>query len=68
MALKRRSKNLLTSSLDEISGIGIKLHSNLLRHFGSKDKIMEASLDDLKSIPGIGSVKAKEIFSALNKK
>ena len=65
---KRRSKNLLTSSLDEISGIGIKLHSNLLRHFGSKDKIIEASIDDLKSIPGIGSIKAKEIHFALNKK
>ena len=65
---KRRSKNLLTSSLDEISGVGIKLHSNLLRHFGSKDKIMEASLDDLKSIPGIGSVRAQEIHAALNRK
>ena len=63
---KRRSKNLLSSSLDEIRGIGIKLHSNLLRHFGSKAKIMEASLDDLKSIPGIGSIKAKEIHSVLN--
>jgi excinuclease ABC subunit C len=65
---KRRSKNFLSSSLDEINGVGHKIHSNLLRHFGSKEKIEEASLDELKSVDGIGNIKAQEIQLALNKK
>ena len=44
-----------------------------IRDFSDNDHLEievqdKASIDDLKSIPGIGSVKAKEIHSALNKK
>ena len=63
---KRRSKELFSSSLDEIDGIGPKSKINLIRYFGSLDKIKEASLDDLKSAPGIGESIAKKIFSFLN--
>lgn len=63
---KRRSKELFSSSLDEINGLGPKLKLNLIRYFGGIDKLKEASLDDLKSTPGIGESKAKKIFSYLN--
>jgi excinuclease ABC subunit C len=63
---KRRSKDLLSSSLDGISGLGPKLKLNLIRYFGGIDKVCEASLDDLKSTPGIGESKAKKIFSFFN--
>ncbi len=63
---KRRSKDLLSSSLDGISGLGPKLQLNLIRYFGGIDKVSEASLDDLKSIPGIGESKAKKIISFFN--
>ena len=36
---------------------------NLIRYFGGIDKVCDASLDDLKSAPGIGESKAKKIFS-----
>ncbi len=62
---KRRSKELFSSSLDEIDGIGPKSKINLIRYFGSIDKVKEASLDDLKSVPGIGESIAKKIFSFL---
>ena len=62
---KRRSKELLSSSLDEIYGLGPKLKIELIRYFGGIDKVKEASLDDLKSAPGIGESKAKKIFSYL---
>tara|TARA_B100000035_G_scaffold302603_1_gene300364 strand:- start:989 stop:2803 length:1815 start_codon:yes stop_codon:yes gene_type:complete len=64
---KRRSKELFSSSLDEINGLGPKLKINLIRYFGGIGKIKEASLDDLKSVPGIGEGKAKNIFSYLSK-
>ncbi len=64
---KRRSKNLLSSSLDGIDGLGPKLKLNLIRYFGGIDKIIEASIVDLKSAPGIGEAKAKKIYSHLKR-
>ncbi len=62
---KRRSKELFSSSLDEIDGLGPKLKLTLIRYFGGIDKVSEASLEDLKSIPGIGESKAQKIHSHL---
>ena len=64
---KRRSKDLFSSSLDGINGLGPKLKVNIIRYFGGIDKIREASIDDLRSAPGIGESKAKKIFSFLKK-
>ena len=62
------SKELFSSSLDGIDGIGPKLKINLIRFFGGLDKLNQASLDDLKSAPGIGERKAKKIYYHLIKK
>ncbi len=64
---KRRSKDLFSSSLDGINGLGPKLKVNIIKYFGGIDKIREASIDDLRSAPGIGESKAKKIFSFLKK-
>ncbi len=63
---RRRSKELLSSSLDGIAGLGPKLKKDLVRFFGGIDKLKQASLDDLKSAPGIGKSKAEKIFYFLN--
>ena len=62
---KRRSKSLLNSDLDNLLGVGPKLKISLIRHFGGVNKVYEASLDDLKAVPGIGDRKAKEIYISL---
>ena len=62
---KRRSKEMFLSSLDGIDGLGPNLKKNLIRYFGGVDKVKDASLDDLKSAPGIGASKAKKIYSYL---
>ena len=59
---KRRSKELFSSSIDGIDGVGPKLKIKLIRFFGGLDKISQASLEDLKSAPGIGERKAKKIY------
>jgi len=47
---KQRSKLGLASQLDAIPGIGPTRRKDLLKHFGSIDKIKAASIDDLKNI------------------
>jgi len=58
-----RDKKMTQSALDKISGVGPKLRKRLLTHFGSVQKIREASEVELQSIAGenVGS-KIKEML------
>ncbi len=47
---KRRSKQGMASILDSIPGVGPVRRKVLLRHFGSVDKIREASLQELSGV------------------
>src|SRR4030095_13706242 len=47
---KKRQKLGMASILDAVPGIGPARRKALLKHFGSVDKIREASLEELKSI------------------
>lgn len=50
---KRRSKRTLTSSLDELRGIGPIKKKRLLQRFGSIKALQKASREEIKQIPGI---------------
>jgi excinuclease ABC subunit C len=56
----RRSKNAVSSSLDNIPGIGDKTIVKLLKEFKSVKRIKEASTDELATV--IGTAKAQEIY------
>ena len=58
---RRRSKIGLASQLDSIPGIGPTRRKSLLKHFGSMDKIREASLEDLANAPGMNKSAAESI-------
>jgi excinuclease ABC subunit C len=47
---KKRTKLGMASQLDAIPGIGPNRRKSLLKHFGSIDKIREASLEELKAV------------------
>jgi excinuclease ABC subunit C len=47
---KKRQKLGMASMLDAIPGIGPARRKTLLKHFGSVDKIRNASLEELKTI------------------
>ncbi len=51
------------SLLDEIPGIGRERKKQLLRHFKSVDKIGEASIEELESIPKMNRKVAQQVFS-----
>ena len=48
-----RSKSLSASWLDEIEGIGEVKKKELLKHFGSIEKIKGASIEELMQVKGI---------------
>jgi excinuclease ABC subunit C len=58
---KKRAKEMVKSSLDEIRGVGVKLKSNLLKSFGSVAAIRAASLEELQRVKGINSKLAESI-------
>ncbi len=57
-----RKKKTLKSLLDEIQDIGEVRRKSILSFFQSKKKVEEATLSELKEVPGIGSVLAEKIF------
>jgi len=58
---ERRSKAMTTSVLDGIPGLGDGRRKALLRHFGSVKKLKGASVDQIREVPGIGTVLADTI-------
>lgn len=61
-------KRSISSILDEIPGIGPKRRNALLSHFGSVDKIKEATLEELLEVESIDSKAAGNIIVFFNKK
>ncbi len=60
-----RTKSALTSTLDDIPGIGPKRRRALLKAFGSLDGIRTASIEELAAVPGMNKKSAEEIKSLL---
>lgn len=61
-----RAQELSSSVLDQIDGIGEARKRALLRHFGSLDKIQEASLEELEKVSELGRVLARKVFNRLH--
>ncbi len=57
------SKRNLASVLEEIEGIGKKKRAALLEKFGTIDKIMSASVEELALVNGVGEELAKKIYT-----
>jgi excinuclease ABC subunit C len=62
---KLRDKEMTTSKLDYIEGIGEKKRTALLKEFGTVNKIKEASIEDLCKVKGINEELAKKIKEEL---
>ena len=64
---KLRDKDITKSALDDIKGIGETKKKELLKHFGSVEKIKNAQIDELTKIKGINENLAETILQQLNK-
>ncbi|MFZ5911431.1 MAG: excinuclease ABC subunit UvrC [Chloroflexota bacterium] len=61
----RRSKLGLASQLDSVPGIGPMRRKTLLKHFGSVDKIKEASIEELAAVKGMTRQAAESVKTSL---
>jgi excinuclease ABC subunit C len=62
---KLRGKAALTSTLEEIPGIGPRRKKALLQAFGSLDGIRRASVEELAAVPGMNRKAAETIKGLL---
>jgi excinuclease ABC subunit C len=62
----RRTKQGMASALDALPGIGPVKRKALLKHFGSVDKIRQASVVELSAVPGINRALAESIKANLD--
>ena len=58
---KLREKRAIKSELDDIPGIGEVRKKALLRHFGSLEKIKQATVEDISKVKGMSKKAADEI-------
>ena len=56
-----RDKSITKSKLDEIKGVGTVKKMELLRHFGSVEKIAEATVEEIAKVKGINKDLAEKI-------
>lgn len=59
---KLRSDNISESSLDDIPGIGKKRKINILKEFGTMDKVKNASVEELTKIKGMNEKVATNVY------
>ncbi|MFH0729742.1 MAG: excinuclease ABC subunit UvrC [Pseudomonadota bacterium] len=62
---RQRRMSALHSELDSIPGIGKKRKHALLNHFGSVEKIRNASFEELLSVPGMNRSAAEAVKNGL---
>ncbi len=62
----RREKARETSSLEEITGIGARRRSALLRHFGGLGGLSKAGVEELMQVKGISRELAERIYATFH--
>ncbi len=63
----RRDQAMTHSLLDELRGVGPVRKRALLNHFGSPERLVEASREELEAVPGLPGKLARDIHRQLNK-
>jgi excinuclease ABC subunit C len=63
----RRGQAMTDSVLDELRGVGPVRKRALLQHFGSPERFMSATREELEAVPGVPGKVAREIHEQLNR-
>ncbi len=63
----RRDKSMTASVLDGVRGVGPARKRALLLHFGSPERLLTASREELEAVPGVPGKLAREIHRQLHR-
>ncbi|HWO47366.1 MAG TPA: helix-hairpin-helix domain-containing protein, partial [Solirubrobacterales bacterium] len=63
----RRDRAMTGSVLDELKGVGPVRKRALLQHFGSPERFLAATREELEAVPGLPGKVAREIHEQLNR-
>ncbi len=63
----RRDREMTRSALDELPGVGPARKRLLITHFGTPDRVMAASREELEAVPGLPGKVARDIHWQLHK-
>ena len=64
---QRRDKESRESILDALPGVGPARKRALIRHFGSPERLLAASAEELEGVPGVPARTGRQIYAALHK-
>jgi excinuclease ABC subunit C len=63
----RRDREMTRSALDELPGVGPARKRLLITHFGTPDRVIAASREELEAVPGLPGKVARDIHWQLHK-
>lgn len=63
----RRAAGTTTSLLDQLPGIGEKRKQAIIRHFGSPERFLQASREELEAVPGLPPKIARKVYAYVHK-
>jgi excinuclease ABC subunit C len=63
----RRDKAMTRSVLDDLPGIGPARKRQLLSHFGTPERFLTASREELEAVPGVPGKVAREVYDYVHK-
>jgi excinuclease ABC subunit C len=64
---QRRDATARESMFDQLEGVGPARRRALLRHFGSAERVLAASPEELEGVPGVPAKTARRIYAQLHK-
>jgi excinuclease ABC subunit C len=64
---QRRDTRAFSSIFDTLDGIGPARRRAILQHFGSADRFLEASQEELEAVPGLPAKTARAVYGQLHK-
>jgi excinuclease ABC subunit C len=63
----RRDKAMTRSVLDEVPGIGPARKRKLLQHFGTPERFLQATREELEAVPGVPGKVARDLYEYVHK-
>jgi excinuclease ABC subunit C len=63
----RRDRQMTTSLLDDLPGIGPARKRALLQRFGSPEGVVDATREQLEAVPGLPAKVARDVYAALHR-